>query len=217
MLRLTADDFLSSPLVFQRAVAIRSKSTRRGYPVGFIALTCWVSAKNLMQSLRTLRKCWRIASPVRVGADGGTTSDVLDVSRASEMRSHQRCLILMVKSVAVCPFPTIGFSDAIENALHAHKLSIYVHPLPEPMISKSGRLAGRPSVSPCGNQPVTSCAWCSKKSCHSHGEARKSAGFGSRKERAAGTPKAIVLCIRLVCSSKTSVYSLFQLELLVGT
>jgi hypothetical protein len=55
------------------------------------------------------------------------------------------------------------------------------------------------------------------KSCHSRGEARKSAGFGSRKERAAGTSKALILCISLVCKSNTSVYSLSQLEHSVGT
>jgi hypothetical protein len=49
--------FFSSRLALHRAFAMRSKSAARSSPVGFISLTCWVSAKNLMQSLRTVRKC----------------------------------------------------------------------------------------------------------------------------------------------------------------
>jgi hypothetical protein len=92
----------------------------------YLFLTCWVSAKSLTQSLWTLQKCWRIASPVQVGADGGRKFDVKDVSWSSEIRSDQRPLLHKAKSLAVCPFPTIGFSDAAIHALRAHRPSIFV-------------------------------------------------------------------------------------------
>jgi hypothetical protein len=85
---------------------------------------------------------------VQVGADGGKKFDVNGDSWASEMTSDRRRLLLKEKSLPVCPFPTIGFSDAGTNALQAHRLSISVHPVPLPMLAEGGRLAGRPSVSP---------------------------------------------------------------------
>jgi hypothetical protein len=50
--------------------------------------------------------------------------------------------------LAVCPFPTIGLSDSGINALQAHRPSIFVHPLPVPLLAQGGMLAGRSSVSP---------------------------------------------------------------------
>jgi hypothetical protein len=89
-----------------------------------------------------------MASPVQVGEDGGRKFDVKDASWASEMTSDRRRLLLKEKSLPVCPFPTIGLSDAGNNALQAHRLSISVHPVPLPMLAEGGRLAGRSSVSP---------------------------------------------------------------------
>jgi hypothetical protein len=66
----------------------------------------------LIHSLRTIRKFWRTASPVQVGADGGRKFDVKDASWASEMTSDRRRLLLKAKSLPACPSPTIGFSDA---------------------------------------------------------------------------------------------------------
>jgi hypothetical protein len=102
----------------------------------------------LIHSLRTIRIFWRMASPVQVGEDGGRKFDVKDASWASEMTSDRRRLLLKEKSLPVCPFPTIGLSDAGNNALQAHRLSISVHPVPLPMLAEGGRLAGRSSVSP---------------------------------------------------------------------
>jgi hypothetical protein len=130
---------LSSPLLFQRAVAICSKFTRRGSLLAFSLLTCWVSTKSLIQSLRTLRKCWRIESPVPIGADGGRKFDVKDVSWTSEIVSDQRRLLLKAHSLAVRLFPTIGFSDAGINALQDHRPSSFVHPCKYPC---SRRAAG---------------------------------------------------------------------------
>jgi hypothetical protein len=62
--------------------------------------------------------------------------------------SDQRRLLLKAKSLAVCPFPTIGFSDAGINALQAHRPSTFSYPLPVPLLAQGGRLASRSSVSP---------------------------------------------------------------------
>jgi hypothetical protein len=85
---------------------------------------------------------------VQVGEDDGRESEVKDVSWTSEIMSDQRRLLLKAQSLAVCLFPTIGFSDAGINALQDHRPSSFVHPLPVPLLAQGGRLAGRSSVSP---------------------------------------------------------------------
>jgi hypothetical protein len=47
--------------------------------------------------------------PVQVGADGGRMFDVNDVSWTSEIMSVQLSLLLKAQSLAVWPFPIIGF------------------------------------------------------------------------------------------------------------
>jgi hypothetical protein len=100
---------LTSTLVFQRAVAIRSKFTRRGSPVGFITFDLLAEHKEFDTVVAALRKCWRIESPVQVGADGGRMFDVKDVSWTSEIMSVQQRFLLKAQSLAVWPFPRTGF------------------------------------------------------------------------------------------------------------
>jgi hypothetical protein len=88
----------------------------------------------------------RIAGASR--ADGGRKFDVKDVSWASAIISGQRRLLLKAKSLAVCPFSTIGFSDIKIHALQTHRPSSFVLPLPVHLLAQGGRLASRSSVSP---------------------------------------------------------------------
>jgi hypothetical protein len=141
MLRMTAEAFF----VFPFGIPEGCRYTRVAAPLLALSLlTCWVSSKSLIQALR---KCWRIESPVQVGADGGRNFDVKDISWASELcRTSGVCSSR--QSLAVCLFPRIGFSDAEINALQDHRPSSFVHPLPVPLLAQGGRLAGRSSVSP---------------------------------------------------------------------
>jgi hypothetical protein len=122
---------------------------------------------------------------VQVGADGGRMFDVKDDSWASEMTSDRRRLLLKAKSLPVCPFPTIGFSDAGINALQAQRLSISVHPVPLPVLAEGGRLAGRPSVSP-------QVAGARKRAATVLARREKARARGARKARLAG--KSVSFC-----------------------
>jgi hypothetical protein len=168
---------LSSPLVFQRAVAILwysrglslyPRSSRIAAPLLALSLlTFWLSAK-FDTFIADHTKFWRVASPVQVGADGGRKFDVKDASWASEMMSDRRRLLLKAKSLPVCPFPTIGFSDAgITPCRPTGSLFLCTCPC-------SRRAAGSRVVRTTGG-------WCAQESCHGLGEARKCAGLGSLK------------------------------------
>jgi hypothetical protein len=113
---------------------------------------------------------------VRVGADGGRKFEVMDVFWESEMLSDGRRLLLKTKPFAVCPFPTIGFSGAGINAFQAHMSSIFVHPS-----ASTHAHAGREDR---GFFKRLHHRW--QESCHSLGDARKRAGFGSQKRVRSG-------------------------------
>jgi hypothetical protein len=164
---------LSSPLVFQRAVAIPAKFTRRGSPVGLISFDMHGErqefdtvvadhTKILVDSVACAsRSRWR-QKVRRQGCLVGIRNDV----RPAALAPHGKVL----GSLSV---PNDWVSDAGINALQAHRLSISVHPVPLTMLAEGGRIAGRSSVSPQ--------AAGARKRAASPGEARKSAGLGSQK------------------------------------
>jgi hypothetical protein len=197
---------LSSPLVFQRAVSIPSKFTRRGSPVGFISFDMLGERKTFDTVIADLTTFfWRIASPVQVGADGGRKFDVKDDSWASEMTSDLRRLLLQAKSLHVCPFQTIGLSDVGINALPGPQ-ALYFCASCATTHARGGRQARGSS------ERLTTGGWCAQESCHSPGEERKSMGLGSQKS-APSRQIGLVLRLRLVCWSNTPVFGLSQLEI----
>jgi hypothetical protein len=129
----------------------------------------------------------------------------LEISRAlpssdrSQLNHSQRCVVVLAR-----------FGSANITSSQAHKLSISVHPFPKHMIAKGGRLLGRPSVSPCGDQPFTSCALCSKKSLHSHDEARKSAGLDPEKS-AHQALQTLSFCAYVWFASQTRPFQSFSI------
>jgi hypothetical protein len=165
-LRLSADAFFDVPFGIP-------EGCRYTLEVHASRLPGWLNLFDVLGE-RTLLKCRRIESPVRLGADGIRKFDVMDISWAAEMMSDQRRLLVMAESVAVCPFYTIGFADARIIGLQAHRLSISVYPLPVNMLAQGGRLAGRSSVSPQvpGARKIAATALARREN---------NAGFGSQK------------------------------------
>jgi hypothetical protein len=183
---------LTSTLVVQRAVAIRSKFTRRGSPVGFITFDLLAEHKEFDT----------------VVADH---TEVLDDRVAGTSRSRWRqkvrrqgCFLDVRNYVGPAAFSPQGtvlrgssvpknwFSDAGINALQDHTPSSFVHPLPVPLLAQGGWLAGRSSVSPQVAGPCNRAATALARR-------EKARALGTRKARVAGTQIALVLRLRLVC------------------
>jgi hypothetical protein len=168
-----------------------ARSSRVAAPLlAFSLLTCWLSTKSLIQSLRTIRKCCRIESPVQVGADGGRKFAVKDVSWTSEIMSDQR------RSSRHSPWRFVRSQELVSNeginALQDHTPSSFVHPLPVPLLAQGGRLAGRSSVSPQVAGPCKGAATALERR-------EKAQALGTGKRHVAGTQIALVLRLRLVC------------------
>jgi hypothetical protein len=85
------------------------------------------------------------------------------------------------QSLAVCLFPTIGLSGAGINALQDPRPSSFVHALPYPCSRKAAgsRVVRASHTGGCSAQV----------SCHSPGDGRKRAGFGSHKRLRSGHAK----------------------------
>jgi hypothetical protein len=183
---------LTSTLVVQRAVAIRSKFTRRGSPVGFITFDLLAEHKEFDT----------------VVADH---TEVLDDRVAGTSRSRWRQKVRRqgcfrdvrnyVGPAALAPQGTVlrgssvpknWFSDAGINALQDHTPSSFVHPLPVPLLAQGGWLVGRSSVSPQMAGPCNRAATALPRR-------EKARALGTRKARVAGTQIALFLRLRLVC------------------
>jgi hypothetical protein len=183
---------LPSPLVFQRAVAIRPKFTRRGSPVGFITFDPLGEHKEFDTVVADLTEMLedRVAGASR--------------SRWRQNVRYQGCFLDVRNYVGPAAFAPRGtvfgslslrmkwFSDTGINALQDHTPSRFIHPLPVPLLVQGGRLSSRSSVSP---QVAGAC----KIAATALARREKARALGARKARVGGTQIAVVLRFRLVC------------------
>jgi hypothetical protein len=165
---------LSSPLVFQRAVAIPAKLTRRGSPVGLISF----DMHGERQEFDTV-----VADHTKILVDSVACASR---SRWRQKVRRQGCLVGIrndVRPAALAPHGKVLASLSVPNDWVFRR--------------RNKRLAGPRALYFCAScatthargrrqdrgsfERLTTDGWCAQESCHSPGEARKSAGLGSQK------------------------------------
>jgi hypothetical protein len=85
---------------------------------------------------------------VQDGADGGGRYDVYDVSWASESCVGPAAFTPQGKVLGSLSVPNNWVFRRRNKRLQAHRPSIYVDPLPIPLLAQAGRFSGHSSVSP---------------------------------------------------------------------
>jgi hypothetical protein len=134
---------LYSPLVFQRAVAIRSKFTRRGSLVGFITFDLLGEHKEFDTVVANLTEM--LKNRVACASRSRWRQKVRRLGCFLGIRNYAGPAAFVPQGIdspwQFVGAPTIGFSDAGINALQDHSPSSFVHPLPVPLFAQGGRLA----------------------------------------------------------------------------
>jgi hypothetical protein len=190
-LRSSAEAYFVFPLVFQRAVAIPSKFTRRGSPVGFITFDMLGERKEFDTV---------IPDHAKILADSVACASR---SRWRQKVRRQGCLVGIrndVRPAALAPQGKVLASLSVPNDWVFRR--------------RNKRLAGPQALYFCASCATTHArggrqargsferlntgGWCAQESCHSPGEARRSAGLESHKS-APSRQFCRVRRLRLVC------------------
>jgi hypothetical protein len=173
-LRSSAEAFFVFPLVFQRAVAIPSKFTRRGSPVGFISFDK-LGERKVFDRV--------IADHAKFLADSVACASR---SRWRQKVRHQGCLVGIrndVRPAAITPQGNVLASLSVPNDWVFRRRNKRLAGSQAPYFCAScATTHARGGRQACGSfERLTTGGWCAQESCHSPVEARRSAGLGSQK------------------------------------